>query len=88
MDLLDNLDMINSRDPEGALDVAGDSASQLTWDAVIEQADNGDFRPTKIVLAGMGGSAQPGKLSRSWLQLQIPFEVVSDYALQKRLFRV
>ena len=81
MDLLDNLDMIKPRDPEGALDVAGDSASQLTWEAVIEQPDSGEFHPAKIVLAGMGGSAQAGKLARSWLQLQIPFEVVSDYAL-------
>lgn len=34
--------MIKPRDPEGALDVAGDSASQLT-EAALEQPDSGEF---------------------------------------------
>lgn len=83
MDLLDNLDAVRSLDPEGALDIAGDSASQLRWEPVIEQADDGDFRPSRIVLAGMGGSGLAARAIKNWLQLQCPLEFVNDYVLPK-----
>lgn len=81
MDILDNFSATAQRDPQGALDIIADSAAQIDWGAVIEQPSAGEFRPSKIVLAGMGGSAQPGKLAASWLDLEIPFSVVSDYTL-------
>lgn len=83
MDILDDARVIAERDPQGALAIIADSAAQLEWDAVLEQPDNGEFRPLKIVLAGMGGSAQPGKLAASWLDLEIPFSVVSSYTLPR-----
>lgn len=83
MEILDDLNVISQRDPQGALDIIADSASQLNWEAVIEQPDNGQFRPLKLILAGMGGSAQPGKLAQKWLDLEIPFMVVSDYSLPR-----
>lgn len=81
MDIIDDLNALRDRDPSGALGVMGDSAAQITWEAVIQQPDDGGFRPQKIVLAGMGGSAQPGKLAKAWLNLQQPFDVVSTYKL-------
>jgi glucose/mannose-6-phosphate isomerase len=81
MEILDDLNVIAERDPQGALDTIADSAAQLAWDAKLEQPDSGEFSPLKIVLAGMGGSAQPGKLAVNWLNLEIPFSVVSGYTL-------
>lgn len=81
MEILDDLNVIAERDPQGALDTIADSAAQLAWDARLEQPDSGNFSPLKIVLAGMGGSAQPGKLAANWLNLEIPFSVVSGYTL-------
>lgn len=83
MDVLDDARVIAERDPQGALNIIADSAAQLAWDAVLEQPDSGAFNPLKIVLAGMGGSAQPGKLAASWLDLEIPFSVVSNYTLPR-----
>lgn len=81
MEVLDNQNVISQRDPQDALGVIADSATQLTWDAVIEQPNDDGFEPSKIILTGMGGSAQPGKLAAAWLDLTIPFEVVSNYTL-------
>ncbi|MGE5309748.1 MAG: bifunctional phosphoglucose/phosphomannose isomerase [Sphaerimonospora mesophila] len=83
MEILDDIKLIAERDPQGALTVIADSAAQLAWDAVLEQPDSGQLNPLKIVLAGMGGSAQPGKLAANWLDLEIPFAVVSNYKLPR-----
>jgi glucose/mannose-6-phosphate isomerase len=37
----------------------------------------------KIILAGMGGSALPGELLKSYVDLNIPFEIHRDYGLPK-----
>jgi glucose/mannose-6-phosphate isomerase len=37
----------------------------------------------KIILAGMGGSALPGELLKSYAGLEIPFEIHRDYGLPK-----
>jgi len=85
MDILDNLNVIKQHDPEGALDVIGQSAEQATWEAKIEQDDGQTFQPKNFVLAGMGGSALGALIAKNWLDrqynLNLPFEIVRDYTL-------
>ncbi len=85
MEFLDNLDILRQRDPESALGVIAGAAKQATWQANIEQITEDDFIPSRIVLAGMGGSCLGGLMAKSWLDYQyhlaVPFEVVRDYVL-------
>lgn len=87
MELLDNQNALAGRDPQGALAVIADAAAQTTWDAKLEQPDGDNFMPSRIVLAGMGGSCLAGLMARKWLDYQydlaLPFEVVRDYTLPK-----
>jgi len=88
MDLLDNLEVIKQRDPEDALGIIANSAELLTWDADFvnfRAEDLGGWRPTNIVLSGMGGSAIGGLIIKAWLDqerlLDLPFEVSRNYYL-------
>lgn len=83
MEILDNTNILAQRDPQNALGVIGQAADQLTWEAIIENASDEVFTPTKIVLCGMGGSALGGSVIRDWLDLAIPFEIVRDYTLPR-----
>jgi len=85
MELLDDINQIRERDPQDALGVIANAPEQATWEAVIEQATSDDFMPSRIVLAGMGGSALGGLIAKKWLDYQYhlaqPFEIVRDYVL-------
>ena len=85
MELLDDSNVIRQRDPEEALGIIAGAATQATWDAKLEQVASGIFMPSKIVLAGMGGSCLGGLIAKKWLDYQYnlaqPFEVVRDYTL-------
>ena len=85
MELLDDINQINQKDPENALGVIAKAPEQASWDAVLEQPASEDFMPSRIVLAGMGGSCLGGLLAKSWLDreyhLAQPFEIVRDYTL-------
>jgi glucose/mannose-6-phosphate isomerase len=85
MELLDNQNLISQRDPQKALAVVSDAASQADWSVKLEQATGDNFMPDKIVLAGMGGSCLAGLIAKRWLDYQYdlrqPFEVVRDYRL-------
>lgn len=79
--MLDDLNVINQRDPQGALDFAAKEPQQLTHDFGV--ASKVTFaKPIKnIVLAGMGGSAFPGSFIVTWPQPRVPFEVCRNYTL-------
>ena len=83
MDILDNINVIKQRDPDNALRIVSETPEQLLWDAVVENdpAVDHQFRPSKIILAGMGGSALAGLIVKNWLNLSIPFDVIRDYDL-------
>ena len=84
MELLDNQNVISQRDPEDALGIAAHEWEQLFFGASIQnnlQSENHEI--TKIVVAGMGGSALAASLAKDWLDLYIPFEVVRNYMLPK-----
>jgi len=73
-------------DPENFYQLMVDFPSQLRQAVEIAQKfdwDKKHFRPTSIVVAGMGGSAIGGDLVRSFLayELNVPFYVVRHYRL-------
>lgn len=79
MDILDNPQVLNQRDPQGALQVA---LNQCDYFSVQFDASYRPAGPIEtIVWAGMGGSALPMVVVQSWPQLNIPFEVVRNYAI-------
>jgi glucose/mannose-6-phosphate isomerase len=76
--MLDDQNTIKQRDPKDALGVAAREIEQLTASIEIENPLEG-FRPTNIVIAGMGGSALAAGMVKSWMNVPVPFEVVRAY---------
>lgn len=83
MELLDNQNVIQQRDPAGALRVAATEWQQLSWEAEVSGAVRREGGITKLVVTGMGGSALAASLAKDWLDLHIPFEIVRSYTLPK-----
>ena len=78
--MLDDLNIISQRDPQGALDIASAQPTQAAWVADIHN-DVHERELNSVVVAGMGGSALAGGVAKSWLKLKVPFEVVRRYNL-------
>jgi glucose/mannose-6-phosphate isomerase len=81
--MLDDANVIAQRDPHGALAVAAAEWAQASHEvAVVDEAHDGRML-TRVVVAGMGGSALAALLVQSWLgrRMEIPFEVVRNYDL-------
>jgi glucose/mannose-6-phosphate isomerase len=74
--MLDDLKYIHQRDGQDALGIAERQAGQLEYNFEVPKID-GDF--SNIVFAGMGGSALPALLSKSWPGYKLPFEVCRQY---------
>src|ERR1700710_1181166 len=74
--MLDDLKYIHQRDGQDALGIAERQAAQLEYKYDVPKID-GEF--SNIVFAGMGGSALPALLSRTWPGYKIPFEVCRQY---------
>lgn len=83
MDLLDDLKTIQQRDTKNALGMAGEEAPLLVQKLEIKNLPEAIPEFKQIVVAGMGGSALAGDMSRDWLDLAVPFQVVKDYKLPK-----
>jgi len=77
MDVLDNKNMIAERDTQDALGVAYGQAE--FFNATFEVSFTPNESILNIVWAGMGGSALPMDVVRSWPRLTIPFEIVRHY---------
>lgn len=75
--MLDDSNVLQQRDPQNALGVAGGQ-----WEYFSRSFDT-SFAPsgavTNIVWAGMGGSALPAVIVQSWPRLKLPFEITRDY---------
>lgn len=76
--MLDDLKYIHQRDGQDALGIAERQASQLEYKFETLKIE-GQF--DNIVFAGMGGSALPAILSRSWPGYKLPFEVSRQYRI-------
>jgi glucose/mannose-6-phosphate isomerase len=81
--MLDDINILNQRDPSGALKIAGDQYQQTEFDVEVFNQENDNRTINNVVIAGMGGSALAALLVRTWLksELKIPFEVVRTYDL-------
>lgn len=77
--MLDDVKVIDQKDPQDALGVSG-----RQWEYLAREFD-ASFKPTapvhNVVLAGMGGSALPGVIVGTWPRLRVPFEISRDYAI-------
>ncbi len=79
--MLDDKNLLEQRDPAGALAVAAAECDQAEFDVDVWNGDN-DHRPiVNVVVAGMGGSALAAIVVKAWLKerLMIPFEVLRSY---------
>jgi glucose/mannose-6-phosphate isomerase len=81
--MLDDDNVLRQRDPEDALGVAAAQHEQAQFSVHVAHPENDARRITRIVVAGMGGSALAALLAKSWLrsELTVPFEVVRTYDL-------
>lgn len=81
--MLDDDNVLRQRDPSDALGVAAAQFEQARFPADITHPDHDGREITKVVVAGMGGSALAGLMLKNWLagELQVPVEIVRDYNL-------
>ena len=81
--MLDDINVLQRRDSEATLEGTGHQFEQtrLPVDILLPDHDNREI--TKVVLAGMGGSALAASLAKTWLdsEFAIPFEIIRDYTL-------
>jgi glucose/mannose-6-phosphate isomerase len=81
--VLDEADVIARYDKENALGVMAGLPEQLRHNYPETPGLPKREGVRAIVLAGMGGSAQPGEFIKTWLgdRLGVPFVIVRDYTL-------
>ncbi len=81
--MLDDINVLKQRDPSNALAVAAEQWKQVEFAAEVVDGDHDERAITKVVVAGMGGSALAALLAKAWLDqtLTVPFEVVREYEL-------
>lgn len=77
--MLDDLKLIDQRDPQDALGVAGAQWKYLEHDFGTTFTPSSEIR--NVVLSGMGGSALPGVILNSWPGVNVPFEISRNYAI-------
>ena len=82
-DILDNINVLSQRDPEGALDIVASQYKQAAFDAQVLSPEHDDREITSIVVTGMGGSALAALLVKVLLQpkLTVSFDIVRSYDL-------
>ena len=81
--MLDDANVLGQRDPDGALGVAAEQYQQVSYQPTVESGEHDHRVLTKIVIAGMGGSALAALLVKAWQgsSLTVPLEVVRAYDL-------
>jgi glucose/mannose-6-phosphate isomerase len=81
--MLDDSNVLRQRDPSDALGVAAEQYQQARFAVAINNPEHDGRVITRVVVAGMGGSALAALLVKSWLkaELAVPFEVVRTYDL-------
>jgi len=82
-EILDNINVLKQRDPEGALAIVASQYKQAAFDAEILNAEHDDREITTLVVTGMGGSALAALLVKVLYQakLTIPLDIVRSYDL-------
>lgn len=77
--MLDDLKIIDQKDPQDALGVSGRQWEYLGRD--FDAAVSGGEPVHNVVLAGMGGSSLPGVIVATWPRLNVPFEIARGYSI-------
>jgi glucose/mannose-6-phosphate isomerase len=87
--MLDDDKVLQQRDPEGALAVAASQFEQARFVVEVASPEHDGRDITKVVVAGMGGSALAALLAKSWLasELSVPLEIVRGYDLPEYVDR-
>ena len=82
-DILDNINVLSQRDPEGALEIVASQYQQAAFDAKVLNAEHDTREITSLVVTGMGGSALAALVIKVLLQskLSIPFDIIRGYDL-------
>jgi glucose/mannose-6-phosphate isomerase len=82
-DILDNINVLNQRDPEGALAIVASQYQQASYDAEVLNAEHDDRNITSLVVTGMGGSALAALLVKVLYQakLKVPLDIIRGYDL-------
>lgn len=82
-DILDNVNVIAQRDPEGALKVIAAQYKQARFEANVWNGTHDNREITSIVVTGMGGSALAALMVKVLLaqELPLPFEIIRGYDL-------
>ena len=75
--MLDDLKYIHEKDREDALGVAERQCSQLTKEYDLSHLHFENI--LNVIYIGMGGSALPAQMAKSWPMLSVPFEIIRDY---------
>lgn len=81
--MLDDDNVLRQRDPKNALGIAALQYEQARFSVEVASPDHDGREITRIIVAGMGGSALAALLVKSWLksEMTVPFEVVRSYDL-------
>ena len=81
--MLDDVNVLKQRDTAGALDVVANLYVQAALDVEIIDAETDGRAISKVIVAGMGGSALAADMARIALgdELTVPYEVVREYDL-------
>lgn len=81
--MLDDDNVLGQRDPNGALSIAASELDQVRYEVEILNSDHDGRDITRVVYAGMGGSALAASVVKQWLAdtLMVTFDVVREYDL-------
>ena len=81
--MLDDQNVLQQRDTQGALDVAAALYKQAAFEVSLNDPEHDGRAISSVVVAGMGGSALAADIAKVLLQpvVTIPFEVVKGYEL-------
>lgn len=81
--MLDDRNVLQQRDPSNALGVAAAEYEQARYSVAVENPAHDGREITRVIVAGMGGSALAALVVQSWLknELHVPFEVLRSYDL-------
>lgn len=81
--MLDDRNVLKQRDPGGTLELVAGLYETLRWQPEIQSAEHDGRTTTRVIVAGMGGSALAAELIRpvALRDFDVPFEVFKGYEL-------
>lgn len=81
--MLDDRNVLKQRDPDGTLELVMNMYQSLDWQPELAAAEHDGREITRVVVAGMGGSALAAELIRpiALREFAVSFEIVKGYDL-------